>query len=352
MNRPAAETAAGSTRTAFVLYAVGVLFDAGIVLVPSIAVGVPALTIGALHMCGQGLAMLVLAAVWTPAGLPRDRLLMSVLFRHARTPLFGRFMMGRCSIGMLLVAAALSGPSLTAVIYGAWPVGWALVLRHASVDSSGHRYQQVNAAAGVGLAAAFAGATLTVLAQPPQLRAEPRLLAAGAAVALAALAVDSQNSLSVTWGFRVAAQLGAGRRPGPESWIAVAGTGAACLAAGVAFWAAAATVEGVPAAGLVAVGLRLGAVTGLPPTVLSRIAMTRTTKSTVAAVGFATPAVTVVYLMLLGWLDDVRVGYLLGGVALVIAGGVWATRTHPGRPDRPHAAPTIESRPRRGGPDS
>ena len=39
------------------------------------------------------------------------------------------------------------------------------------------------------------------------------------------------------------------------------------------------------------------------------------------------PALTVAYLMLLGWLDEVRVGYLIVGVVLVMAGSAAAMRS-------------------------
>ena len=313
-------------------YLLATCMDAGVVLLPLLVLGVGPMTMGATFICGQALGMGGFIVIWCPHKVKMAEDWLQKMWVLTRTKMTLRLILGRSWHWLVLLSVALSGPSLTAVIVGAWPIGWMFLLRR-----EGHqRYRAIQTGTGLGVAAAIVGCCLTVFAQPADVRGSGVLLALGITVAVLAVVVDSQNAVSILWGFHLAESLGLRQDHPTETWCAVVGTTLGCAAAGVIFAGVALAVEGTPqdwhSVGLFGLA---GVCLGSPASILSRVAMPKTTKSSVTAVGLLSPAVSVGYLSLFGLIGGVRLTYLLTGVMLVMLGSGWALRTRQVQPSLP-----------------
>ena len=314
-------------------FPVGVLFDAGVVLLPPLTEQLEPMTMGLWFLWGQTFAILAYSVLTKPRQLKTNtNPLWPSLYYHFKTKLFLRSTSGHLGIWLILISVTLSGPTIAAVIVGAWPIGWTFMLRRFSVDEDGARYYPIHLGAWLGLLAAFVGCTLTVLAQPPELLDTGWLLGLGVCLALLGIVVDSQCALSIPWGYKFAHHIGHPRIPNIESWTSILGTGMSSLLCCLLLVGPVTAIEGnifdsnTESATL---SFLFGCCVGSVPSIMARLALTRTPKSTVTSWGFLSPAISVMYLALFGLLEELNLSYLLSGVALVMIGSLWAQRTNP-----------------------
>ena len=156
-----------ATHVAVALFAAGTAFDGALVVLPRTVPDVPAFEVGMWHLLGWTLAMWAYTLAYRPAGGPRWGRDWSTVIHTATGRGFWLCAVGRLSIVLLLASAAIAGPTVAAVVYGLWPVGWSMVLRRSTRVAAGEdRYKHVGARTSAASVAACAGAGLTVLAQP------------------------------------------------------------------------------------------------------------------------------------------------------------------------------------------
>ena len=305
------------------LFVAATALDATLVLLPRLVPDVAAFEIGVWHLLGWTLGMWAYSVVYRPAGGPRwakdwPAVLGSVAGRG-----FWLCAVGRLSLWLMLASVAIAGPTVAAVVYGLWPIGWSMWLRRSTSAITGEdRYRQVGGRTAAASVAACAGAMLTVLAQPAAVRADWVLMTAGVAVALAALAVDGFNGLNLALGIGAARRSGSGDSVEVEVWFTVAvavlvGVVASCVVTTVA-----AVSVGIGASAAdAAICVLFGAVLTAAVSLLSRWALFLTDNSMLTVVGCATPALSVAYLALLGMLEDLNVVLLGVGTAVVVVAG-------------------------------
>ena len=277
------------------LFAVGTVFDGALVVLPRAVPDVPAFEVGMWHLLGWTVGMWTYTVAYRPAGGPRWGRDWQAVVHTATGRGFWLYTVGRLSIVLLLASAAISGPTIAAVVYGLWPIGWAMVLRRSTRVAAGEdRYQLVGARTAAASMAACGGAMLTVLAQPLAVRSDSPLVAAGIALALVALAVDGLNGLNLALGIGAARRSGLGDSAGVEVWFTVAVAaligvvGCSVVAAGLA---AAAGI--VASAADAATCVLFGAVLATATSVLGRWALSLSDNSMLTVIGCATPALSV-----------------------------------------------------------
>ena len=312
-----------ATHVAVALFAVGTVFDGALVVLPRVAPDVPAFEVGMWHLLGWTLGMWVYTLAYRPAGGPRWGRDWETVIHTATGRGFWLYAVGRLSIVLLLASAAISGPTVAAVVYGLWPVGWSMVLRRSTRVAAGEdRYKHVGARTAATSLAACAGAMLTVLAQPLTLRSDSALIAAGMGLALAALAVDGFNGLNLALGIGAARRSGLGDSAGVEVWFTVAvavliGV-VGCSAVAVALATASGVAASAPDA---AVCVLFGAVLAAATSVLGRWALSLSDNSMLTVIGCATPALSVAYLAALDMLEDIDIARLVAGTTVVVVAG-------------------------------
>ena len=310
---------------AVALFAVAMALDAALVLLPLMVPGVAAFEIGVWHVMGWTFGMWTYSVVRRPAGGPRWSKHWPAVLGSVTGRGFWLCAVGRLSLWLVLASVAIAGPTIAAVVYGLWPIGWSLALRRSTRAVTGEdRYRQVGGRTAAASMVACAGAMLTVLAQPAAVRSDLMLLAAGVVIALAALSVDGFNGLGMALGIGAARRSGLGGSSADvEVWFTVAVAVMVGVVASCATAAVVAVSVGVSASAAdVGICVLFGMLTAVV-SVLSRWALFLTDNSMLTIVGCATPAASVAYLALLGMLGDLNVGLLgVGTTAVVVAGAV------------------------------
>ena len=145
-----------------------VLLDAGVVLVPALT-DASTLWLGfwfLAGMCGGCVGYLMLRL---PPAEQRPRIWTAARV-GARSKMFAAAMLGRGGHWMLIIAVALSGPTVAAAVWGMAPLGWAVVLCLTAKDVSGRRYQRITAPVAVAAVVACGGCVAVVLSHPLQIR--------------------------------------------------------------------------------------------------------------------------------------------------------------------------------------
>ena len=164
------------------MWAPVVLMGAGVVLTPALT-GVSTLWLGfwfLAGMCGGCVAYLVLRL---PPTEQRPRIWAAARV-GAHSKMFAAAMLGRGGHWMLIIAVALSGPTVAAAVWGMAPLGWAVVLCLTAKDGTGRRYQRLTAPVVVATVLACGGCVAVVLSQPLQIRSSGWMLVAGWAAAV------------------------------------------------------------------------------------------------------------------------------------------------------------------------
>ena len=264
---------------------------------------------------------------------------------HIRHKYFAFSVLGRLEYAFFFLATTHIGIVQTTVLWGLHPLLYVLVLDSSTKTTNREaRYRKFTMRDVTLLLFAFVGFAFTVMSQPSP--SVDRNLVLGVLLAVPACVCAAVNAYNIVWGMRLANALDSHLdRPKLEAACCMAGTVGAAITTFPLLLLFATGAGGdfqltsTGFSGAVLIGLVLYA----PSIALVRVANIRTRNLGVNAIGYLTPALTLVYLRLFGQVGDVRLSYITVGVVLIVTANLLLNKsavnaraavTHPSAPTK------------------
>ena len=221
----------------------------------------------------------------------------------------------------IILAAALAGPTITAVLSAMWPMWWMIMLQRHPTKTARTPFRRVGRGEWLAGVCGCIGCACTVVANPVLWGDNAVALVAGVATLLAVVCLDSLTALRLPWGFD--SSRWANDSAPPTGWIMLGSalSGTICVPVMVA------------AAGLfgsrpgtfreIALCVAAGACIQAGGEWLVNSALVHTRSTALLSICLSQPVGTIMWGVAFGVLGDVAFPPLLAGAALVIGSGVW-----------------------------